>query len=245
MLVWDRLSVYQASSNWTAVRLQWRRGTAGAFDWELFYSQPPAVAPTVTNNHWCTSHPRSLVVFIQYFQLMALQKSRWSLVDIRSGPALIKAKHTHTSGAFIKPLISLLTFSFRRPTLPTLMPRVVPAWNWPCLTPEAGSGPWWQGEVPQWCTGKAIIKLPKTKARIHLFLFYFPTMLLYIIGFSGKRAHMWRSTVMVQQLTLCLLNLILRCCHFSERLEEWASVRVQQRDMQTHQPWLIIPSVHC
>lgn len=75
MLVWDRLSVYQASSNWTAVRLQWRRGTAGAFDWELFYSQPPAVAPTVTNNHWCTSHPLSLVVFMQYFQLMALQKS--------------------------------------------------------------------------------------------------------------------------------------------------------------------------
>ena len=45
------------------------------FDWGLFYSQPPAVAPTVSNNHWCTSHPLSLVVFIQYFKWIALQKS--------------------------------------------------------------------------------------------------------------------------------------------------------------------------
>lgn len=137
------------------------------FDWGLFYSQAPAVAPTVSNNHWCTSHPLSLVVFIQYFKWIALQKSTqaqaitcghkercsWKLLHW-----LRQKKNTHmplpASGAFIKPLISLLTFSLRRLTLPTLMPRVVPAWNWPCLTPEAGSGPWWQEEVPQWCTGK-------------------------------------------------------------------------------------------
>ena len=168
MLVGDRLSVYQASSNWTAVRLQWRRGTAGAFWLGAFLLSGTSCGPNCQQQPLMhIPHPLSLVVFIQYFKWIALQKSTqaqaitcghkercsWKLLHW-----LRQKKNTHmplpASGAFIKPLISLLTFSLRRLTLPTLMPRVVPAWNWPCLTPEAGSGPWWQEEVPQWCTGK-------------------------------------------------------------------------------------------
>ncbi len=103
-LVWDRRSVFQTGSNWAAVSVRWRWGTAGASDWELFCSQPPAVAPTVTNNHWCTTQPLSLLIFLPYFQLKALWnqcKRVWSGVAVWrgacAGAALIKDESRHAS----------------------------------------------------------------------------------------------------------------------------------------------------
>lgn len=155
-LVGDRRCVYQTGSNWAAVSLQWWWGTAGAFDWELFYSESPAVAPTVTKSHWCMSQPLSLLI-LSIFPTNSSSKSvqhRWSSVALWRGacavPALIKAKH-HTPP--LTPPHWPFLWLCRRPTLLTLMLRVVPASNWPCSTPGAESGPWWQEEGPQWSTG--------------------------------------------------------------------------------------------
>lgn len=148
-----------SASNWAALSLEWRWGTAGAFDWELlfFFSlsrqlwpdchKQPLVHITSTMTLVYTTFP--INSSLKSIQAQTMHYGHMACANHTQAPP----PHNHHICSIHKTFLSPLRYFYRKPTLPTLMPRVVPASNWPCSTPEAGSGPWWQEEVPRWCTG--------------------------------------------------------------------------------------------
>lgn len=111
----DCLSVHQPASNWAALSLEWRWGTAGAFDWELFLF-------SLSRQLWPDCHKQPLVHITSTMTLVYTTfPINSSLKSIQAqtmhyghmacaNPALIKAAITHkpphptttTSVAFIK-----------------------------------------------------------------------------------------------------------------------------------------------